>query len=80
MDGASFYRYLESSRRHRKTVGFVEQIAHLLAQLQLLDLDPTDARKLREEVAGELAQALQPKGLSAQALLEVVGASRVGLP
>jgi hypothetical protein len=80
VDGASFYRYLESSPRHRETVHFVEQIAHLLAQLQLLDLDPTDQQKLREDVAGQLAEALQPRGLSAQALLDVVGASRVGLP
>ncbi len=80
VDGASFYRYLESSRRYRETVVYVEQIAHLLTQLQLLDLDPTDQQKLREGVAGELVQALQPDGLSAQALLDVVGASRVGLP
>jgi hypothetical protein len=79
VDGAALYQFMEGSG-YADAVRYVDELAHLMTQLQLLDLAPAEAQRLRENLAREFAQALEPSGLEADTLLDVIDASRVGLP
>ncbi|MDH3283967.1 MAG: hypothetical protein OEQ13_04440, partial [Acidobacteriota bacterium] len=80
IDGAAFYRYLESSPGQAAALQSVDQLATLFVELQLLDIEPAALQQLRETVARQFLEPAQPGGLGAAALLDAVDASRIGAP
>jgi hypothetical protein len=80
VDGAEFYEFLESSPGHAAALQTVDQLATLFVELQLLDLERADLEQVRETIAQQFLEPVQPGGLSAGTLLDAVDASRIGVP
>jgi filamentous hemagglutinin family protein len=80
LDGAEFYRFLESApRAQRPALASVLELAWLFTQIELLDLADADTRELQRTLAQEFADAAGLAGLSSDVVIAAVDASPVGL-
>jgi hypothetical protein len=80
VDGARLYAFLRESPAHAETLEQLNELARLFAEIEMLGLPEADTRSVQRALAEEFAEAAGEPGLGADAVIDAVRASAIGLP
>jgi hypothetical protein len=80
VNGARFYSFLRESPGQGETLEQLNELARLFAEIEMLGMSETDTRSVQRALAEEFAEAAGEPGFDADAVLDAVRASAIGLP
>jgi hypothetical protein len=80
VDGARFYSFLRESPAHGETLEQLNELARLFAEIEMLGLSEADTHSVQRALAEEFVEAAGEPGLGADAVIDAVRASAIGLP
>ena len=78
VNGARFYGFLRQSPGQRETLEQLNELARLFVEIEMLGMSEADTRSVQRALAEAFAEAAG--GLDADAVIDAVRASAIGLP
>jgi hypothetical protein len=80
VNGARFYSFLRESPGQGETLDQLNELARLFAEIEMLGMSEVDTQLVERALAEEFAEAAGEPGFDADAVLDAVRASAIGLP